>query len=464
MSNIDKSLEDETLAVNEPKENNLEEWDNTYTISNKNKNFQLRILNKEIQTLRPITILPDKTKMILVYLPTKKTSIPEKENEMPITEFHNMAYFISQRGDVKEIIPIESKNLKENYKINVMPQGFESRWEISDLKSWLKNTGKINPAKIFKIQQSLTTEYLDFELPEDYTYFDLWNIGTYFYELFNAFPYNDYTGIKRVGKSKALEYQSLTCFNAIMTADVSSSAIFRLIEGVGATFLLDETESFKNKNKDGAQNIRTLLLEGFLKNKFAFRSEAQASGGFVPTPFNLYSPKSLGHITSLDNVLEDRCIEQLMQRSQNPKILGTWPTSKDTRFSELRALCYKLFLDYGDEIQELQHKARKLLDVNGRELQLWTPIITLALFFENHGIAGIINQIKSKAERSRKERQEQDEQSSIELKILQFLDKYIVEYTKENPHINNNPIGWIPIKHILGSVKLSELVMESSLS
>ena len=72
MSNIDKSLEDETLAVNEPKENNLEEWDNTYTISNKNKNFHLRILNKEIQTLRPITILPDKTKMILVYLPTKK--------------------------------------------------------------------------------------------------------------------------------------------------------------------------------------------------------------------------------------------------------------------------------------------------------------------------------------------------------------------------------------------------------
>ena len=262
---------------------------------------------------------------------------------MPITEFHNMAYFISQRGDVKEIIPIESKNLKENYKINVMPQGFESRWEISDLKSWLKNTEKINPAKIFKIQQSLTTEYLDFELPEDYTYFDLWNIGTYFYELFNAFPYNDYTGIKRVGKSKALEYQSLTCFNAIMTADVSSSAIFRLIEGVGATFLLDETESFKNKNKEGAQNIRTLLLEGFLKNKFAFRSEAQASGGFVPTPFNLHSPKNLGHITSLDNVLEDRCIEQLMQGSQNPKILGTWPTSKDTRFSELRALCYKLF-------------------------------------------------------------------------------------------------------------------------
>ena len=92
-------------------------------------------------------------------------------------------------------------------------------------------------------------KYIDFPEEHDYIYLNLWNIGTYFYELFDAYPGNDFTGTKRAGKSKVLEFQKYVCFNALMSPDMTGSSLFRIIEGIGATLLLDETENFKNKKK-----------------------------------------------------------------------------------------------------------------------------------------------------------------------------------------------------------------------
>jgi hypothetical protein len=230
-----------------------------------------------------------------------------------------------------------------------------------------------------------------------------------------------------------------------MSADITNSATFRLIEGLGATLLLDETEQFKNQRNDQAQQVRTILLQGFIKNQFAVRSEGKEKGGFTPVPYNLYSPKSLAHINSLDDVLEDRCIQQINKRALDPKIRNTWPTEKDSTFQKIRNMCYRLFLDHANEIYDLQDEARRLLSLSGRELQLWTPIITLALFFERHGISGLVDKIKESSKQSSEDRQILDEQESKDLRVLRFLDEQGVRLAKDHDVIKGNPDGWIPI-------------------
>jgi len=425
--------------------------DNEFRINKKGKTFKISVLEHPIITLRPITILEDGIKYILVYLPVRQKEIAEKATE---SSFLNKAFFVihnpKSNTEQKLILPIEHDDLKENFRIDVLDTWNEStRWQYDDLMSWLKETKPSDPANLYNLHDQTIRKYIEYASEMDYTYFNIWNIATYFYELFDAFPYNDYTGTKRAGKTKSLELQKLICYNPIMSADMSGSSMFRTIEGLGATVLLDESEQFKNKKNEQAQQLRALFLEGFIRGQYALRSEGKANEGFTPTQFNLYSPKSLAHINGIGDVLEERCITQLMIRSKNKSMLDSWPDVKrDKRFLEIRNLCYRLFLDYADEIDQMQDEARKLLSVSGRELRLWTPIITFALFFENHGVENLVKRIQNKTKESSKERQLSDEEENRELLIIRFCDEVCVPLTVQEDNIKKNPKGWIPTEEI----------------
>ncbi len=420
------------------------------TVSKKGRTYHIHLLDKAIQSLRPITLLEDGTRMILTYLPARTT----EEGENKESTFDNLAYFvIVDANKYKRILVHESPELKEHYKISVLPSWPQARWNKKDLDKWLDEKEKTDPKILFELQDRLIRIYLDFPDEKEYCYFNIWNIATYFYELFDSFAYNDYTGTKRAGKSKALELQKHICYNSIMSADISGSATFRIIEGLGATVLLDESEQFKNQKNESAQHVRTLLNQGFLKDQYAIRSEGKANEGFTPTTFNLFSPKSLAHIKGFDDVLEDRCIKTIMKRSKNKEMLNSWPDRRNPDFEKIRGYCYRLFLDYAVEIRDLEKKAASLLSVSGRELKLWTPIITLALFFENHGVGGIVKLIQAKTIESSEDRQVQDEEESYDLRILAFCDEIGIKLGETLEELKENPLGWIPTevfyKHLI---------------
>lgn len=181
-------------------------------------------------------------------------------------------------------------------------------------------------------------------------------------------------------------------------------------------------------------------MQGYLRNQYTVRNETTKDKNFTPTQYNLYSPKSMAHISTFDDTLEERCIQQILRRALNETVKNTWCSEEDKSFSEIRNLCYRLFMDYADEINKLKDEARKLLKVNSRELQLWTPIITLALFFKNHGISNLINDIQLSVSQSSTNRQIDDEQETKELKVLSFLDKTGVLLAQNKDNVGENPL------------------------
>ena len=103
-----------------------------------------------------------------------------------------------------------------------------------------------------------------------------------------------------------------------------------------------------------------------------------------------------------------------------------------------------MYLDFGDEIFKLKSEVESLLAISGRELQLWTPVMTLALFFEKHGMHGLINLVKEIVKQSSHDRQMYDEEESRDLRILQYLDELAVNFAQNREMIKKNPLGWIP--------------------
>ena len=393
----------------------------------------LVILDREIKVMRPITLV-DGTRYILAYLPTQITD--EKGN----LSRQNRAFFIQKNPDgTKDVLGSKDVKLIEEFVVNPFQTYSDCRWELDDVKKYYFETELTDPKMVFEKSVQNVKKYFEYQDEGSYSVFVLWNFGTYLYELFNAYPYLNFTGTKRAGKSKNLDYQKLICYNAIKSSDISTSAQFRLIESIGCTVLLDETESFKSPKSEKHQDTLTLLHTGFMKGDSAIRSEG-SNGNFTPTSFRTYGPKALAHINSFGDVLEDRCIPFQILRSTDKKILNSDPDKSDREILEIRNYYYRLFLDYGDEIYGLIPEAKNILNVSSRELKIWTPVITLALFFERHGVESLTAQIKAKCEAIYDERSQNDEEHSPEGRFLKFIDEQIREVPKKDGLIQFNII------------------------
>ena len=67
-------------------------------------------------------------------------------------------------------------------------------------------------------------------------------------------------------------------------------------------------------------------------------------------------------------------------------------------------------------------------------MDLWTPVVTMALFFEKHGVENVIDKIKAKLKIISQNKQNADREDNIDFKILDILDQHVEEcprYTKE---------------------------------
>jgi len=60
-------------------------------------------------------------------------------------------------------------------------------------------------------------------------------------------------------------------------------------------------------------------------------------------------------------------------------------------------------------------------EVSGRELNLWLPIVTIALFFEKHGVVGLVDKIMAKLAVNSEEKKTKDAEQNDEVKILSIL-------------------------------------------
>jgi hypothetical protein len=269
-----------------------------------------------------------------------------------------------------------------------------NRWSLEGIAAFI-NGYNVDPAEVYIAVKTTWQEHIDSDEEGFYDFMALWTIGTYFHVLFNAYPYVYLGGTKRSGKTKALTVASCLAFNAIFSANISTSSVFRLIQSGRCTVLIDEIEQLANPER--RQDFRSLLLSGYKKGGLVYRTEKNSRERHVPEAFEVYSPKMLANIRGLEDVLEDRVIPFIMKRSINLQIVNREIDLNSPVWQEIRDKLYALFLTYWREVADLyeafsvgsvcsvgSEPDNDMSFLSARELELWKPIVVLAQFFQKH--------------------------------------------------------------------------------
>lgn len=134
----------------------------------------------------------------------------------------------------------------------------------------------------------------------------LWIYGTYYYPMYEAFPYIELSGRKGSGKSTLDTIITALAINARMSASVTPAAIYRMLNLVGGTLVLDEMENISDKGKNDQSDFGPILKAGYSRSSGSvFRMNMDTGEA---ADFSVYSPKVISSINGMDDVLRDRSI------------------------------------------------------------------------------------------------------------------------------------------------------------
>ena len=279
----------------------------------------------------------------------------------------------------RELFFADSNELStRGYSLAYQPVEFTTRMSLPSIKEWVENKKSSSPLDIFNHLREFFKTHIDFSEPKAYSYFSLWTMGTYFHQLFNTYPYIYLGGWKASGKTKTLTVLHCLCFNSVFSGNLSSSAMFRLIQNARCTMLIDETESLSNPER--AQDFRNILLNGYKTGVKVHRSERTRKDRFEVSEFECYSPKAIANIRGLEDVLESRCIPFTMIKTSKKDVGGTIVDHNDPRRQAMRDELYILLLDDWKSVKDSYDKTTNEAELESREWELWRPILSLARY------------------------------------------------------------------------------------
>ena len=411
------------------KQNKIRELmkDLTYKISEKDKIIEFELLEDEIKKLRPLSI-HDGVAYALLFLPVKAkvTQQGKKEEDITIKYFQtNVPYYINSK---KELYVAKDDTLNQDFQLPDLGTGEAVRWETMDVVDYIENNDKVDLKDVYEQLYDQIKSLIELKTPDYLAVFVLWTIGTYFYRMFEYFPYLDFSGSKGSGKTKAQVILMCLCYNARMSHKITGPNWARNVDSLNCTILIDEQEDLLEPKTEHALNLINLLNS-------AFRTDADQSIlvpikdlGWGSKTFDIGVPVAIAHIAPLNDVTEDRAIPMKMIVSKDKKLLDSEVEQRNVKWTRLRDCLYRTYLDHFKEMKQIKQEPLEIQNITARERnQIWKPIITLARLFERHGIAELEESVKKVIAETHQMRTINNQTNNKDVQILEYVCDLLVE-------------------------------------
>jgi len=339
-----------------------------------------------------------------------------------LTVSNNDTFFLEKEA-------LQSKGI---FPINIPSLPFPSRWEMSDINSFISSVinvesvegvgTKIYNYDTFCILKDGFDYFFDLPNPSDYYLFSVYVFMGYLLPIFNAVPFINLTGTKGCGKTKMLEFLSRVCFNAESSSNTSPSAMFRLIELNSSVILLDESEKLTGIEKD--PDIRLLLNACYRRGGTVTRVNKDSH---KPERFNVFTTAAIAAQNALEPTLLSRCISRVLIKTATKKgRIEVTDTSFD--WQDLRNRLYRFIFTGSERIAEI-YNTYDFGNLNCRNLDLWRPILSIALYLDEcKGSEEIYPILKTEAEEQEEEQEVLTHLETLTLDVLSEIvlidDKY----------------------------------------
>ena len=153
---------------------------------------------------------------------------------------------------------------------------------------------------------------------EYYSLVAIWIIGTYFHKQFPTYPYLFFNAMKGSGKTRIMKLILHLAKDGNLMNNMSESVLFRTASQ--RTIGIDEFENIGSKEK---ALLRELLNSAYKKGTVverARKSYSDEGDTWEIERYDIYCPLLIANITGMDEVLGDRCISLILDKSSKRNI------------------------------------------------------------------------------------------------------------------------------------------------
>jgi hypothetical protein len=165
--------------------------------------------------------------------------------------------------------------------------------------------------QLFQQISNYVNRYLQLDSMSFRTLACIWAMMTWVFDRFQAVPYLRAIGDFDSGKTRLLTVFWRICYRSIFVGGaVTPSPIFRLIDRVRGTLIMDEADFGES---DHSHHIVQILNQGYSRGSVVIRSERGVNDNFEVGAYDCFCPKLLGTRRRFsDPALESRCLTHIM--------------------------------------------------------------------------------------------------------------------------------------------------------
>lgn len=296
---------------------------------------------------------------------------------------------------------------------------------IRELLQELHNDSKIEYKSLSTIVEDLITRsrlYLDFPNDMVRLVFVLWIIGTFLRSMFMWYPYLSFEGLRDVGKSTALEFLSLTCFNGggNVSGGYTEADLHKSADSTMGFFAIDHLEE-KLKSKDKRQ-----VLNEFLENAWKLNASVNKRDQNTGEQLKLLLACSvaLGTRRTTETIAEKGLTIRMQETSDNDLRQRSVTMHKDEYFQNIEKKLMAMALNYQDRIKKAYGSIPTIPGL-GREYNKFLPLLAIAKVIdgETENKNSYFHQLKDYALEYRKNRKSEHEDTEEILLRLILRDK-----------------------------------------
>jgi putative DNA primase/helicase len=177
---------------------------------------------------------------------------------------------------------------------------------------------------------------------------------------------------KRCGKTSVLILLYFLTPKSELASNITAAALFRYIEAVRPTLLIDEADTFVKNNEE----LRGILDSGHTSVAAQIIRNVEVNGEHKPRRFSTWAPKAIATIRKLADTLQDRSVIVTLQRKPRDAKVERLRRRDTEEFKSLRSQAARWAADNFDKLVDPDPAVPEVL--NDRAADNWRPLLAIA--------------------------------------------------------------------------------------
>lgn len=175
---------------------------------------------------------------------------------------------------------------------------------------------------------------------------------------------------KRCGKTQMLSAMGRMVRRPLQASNISSAALYRVVEAYQPTLLIDETDAFLKDNED----MRGIINSGHTPDSaYVIRL---VGDNHEPVKFSTWGAKALSGIGTLADTIMDRAIVLQLRRKLPQESAERLRHAEDGLFDEIKSKICRAVNDHRELIRSCKPEIPSVL--HDRAQDNWEPLLSIA--------------------------------------------------------------------------------------